>query len=572
MHATLAWNDQALAWNGATCLQHQRRALSTQRRERLNRMIRVNNLKVNLHSRGQIVQPLLRKLRLPPAELLSYHIYKESIDARKPEMIYFVYSVDVAVPDEQALLARRDPDLQLAPELSDQPVPTGHQPLTWRPVIIGTGPAGLFCGLLLAQLGYRPLLLERGGDVAERAAAVQRFWQGGPLDPENNVQFGEGGAGTFSDGKLTTLIKDPRGRKVLQELVQSGAPEEISYVQKPHVGTDQLRQVVINLRQRIIQLGGEVRFHARVTGLQLAGGRVTGVVVNGGEIVPAEAVVLAIGHSARDTFAMLHQQGLTLQPKPFSIGVRVEHPQPMIDAAQYKQFAGHPQLGAADYKLVYHHPSGRSVYTFCMCPGGEVVAAASELGCLCTNGMSEHARAAQNANSALLVGVDPTDFGSDHPLAGVEFQRRWERLAFELAGGGYRAPAQLVGDFLAGQASVGGGSVQPSYQRGVCWTDLSHCLPDYVISSLRDAIREFDRKLRGFAHPAAVLTGVETRSSSPVRMPRGEDYQGNLAGVYPCGEGAGYAGGIVSAAVDGLRVAEAIAGRYRPLAATSGQA
>jgi hypothetical protein len=529
-------------------------------------MIRVNNIRVSVDSRQQVLEPLLQKLHIPNDQLLSYRIYKESIDARRTEMIYFVYSVDVEVKNPAALLKRHDPDISSAPDLEYRYPPIGQEELAERPIIVGTGPAGLFCGLLLAELGYRPLLLERGGDVEERTRAVEGFWRGGKLDLSNNVQFGEGGAGTFSDGKLTSLIKDLRGHKVLQELVRSGAPEEIVFTHKPHVGTDRLKQVVRNLRERIIALGGEVRWHAQVTSLILQSGRVSGVVVNNQLTVPTKVLVLAIGHSARDTFASLHDQGLKMEPKPFSIGVRVEHPQYLINRAQYKRFADHPNLGAADYKLVYHAKNGRSAYTFCMCPGGEVVAAASEEGCLCTNGMSEYARAAENANSALLVGVEPADFGSEHPLAGIEFQRRFERAAFQLGGGDYRAPAQLVSDFLAGRASGHLGKVQPSYRRGVTPTDLAGCLPDYVIETMRAAIMDFDRRLQGFASPDAVLTGVETRSSSPVRIPRDGDYLSNWGGVYPCGEGAGYAGGIISAAIDGLRVAEAIANKYRPLA------
>lgn len=532
----------------------------------MNQLIRVNNLKVDIEHRQQVLPPLLRKLRVAADQIKHYQIYRESIDARKAEMVYFVYAVDVELVNEASVLRllQRDPDVGPAPDLDYRCVQTGSSRLHARPVVIGTGPAGLFAGLLLAEMGYRPLLLERGGDVDERTAALERFWRGEGLDPDNNVQFGEGGAGTFSDGKLTTLIKDKRGRKVLEELILAGAPPEIIYSQKPHVGTDRLRSVVRNLRQRIVALGGEVRWHAQVTDLVTTEQRVTGLVINDREQLTAEAVVLAIGHSARDTFAMLHSRGVRMEQKPFSIGVRIEHPQEMVDRAQYKRFAGHPNLGAADYKLVYHAPGGRSAYTFCMCPGGEVVAAASEPGHLCTNGMSEYARAAGNANSALLVGVEPGDYGSDHPLAGVEFQRQWERQAFLLGGGGYRAPAQLVGDFLAGRPSSDFGQVQPSYQLGVQLTDLGLCLPAYAVQTMREAIPDFARRLKGFDRPDAIMTGVETRSSSPVRILRGEDYLCNLQGLYPCGEGAGYAGGIVSAAVDGLRVGEAIAARYQP--------
>ncbi len=530
-------------------------------------MIRVSNIKVDVDHRQQVLPSLLRKLGVSREQIVDYRIYRESIDARRAGMIHFVYTIDVELAGRSSLLShwQQDPNISIAPEMDYHYPTVGRSPLSTRPVIIGTGPAGLFAGLLLAEMGYRPLLLERGGDVDQRVLAVEQFWRSGRLNPSCNVQFGEGGAGTFSDGKLTSMIKDQRGRKVLQDLIAAGAPEEIIYSQKPHVGTDRLRSVVRNLRQRIVSLGGEVRWHAQVTEVAVSGQRVSGVVINGDTRLPTDLVVLAIGHSARDTFAMLHAQGVQMQPKPFSIGVRIEHPQSLIDQAQYKRFAGHKNLGAADYKLVYHSPSGRSAYTFCMCPGGEVVAAASEPGYLCTNGMSEYARDAKNANSALLIGVQPADYGSDHPLAGVEFQRRWERLAFELGGGDYRAPAQLVGDFLANRTSTEFGQVCPSYRLGVRLGDLARCLPPYAVQTMQEAIPEFGRKLKGFDRIDALLTGVETRSSSPIRILRGEDYQSNIGGLYPCGEGAGYAGGIISAAVDGLRVAEAIIQHFRPL-------
>ncbi|MGE5653240.1 MAG: NAD(P)/FAD-dependent oxidoreductase [Bacillota bacterium] len=529
-------------------------------------MIRVNNIKVDLDHRGSVEKVLLRKLGIAAADLVGYRIVKESIDARKDDMIYFVYTIDADVKNEDRLLAKRgDNDLSASPQAYYEPPLVGNSDLCDRPVVVGCGPAGLFAGLLLAEMGYRPLIMERGADVETRSQAVERFWQGGPLDPESNVQFGEGGAGTFSDGKLTTLIRDLRIRKVLQELVLAGAPDDILYTAKPHVGTDILKRVVKSLRQRIIALGGEVRFHSKLTDLALRDGGLIAVEINGKERVPAEIAILALGHSARDTFAMLHQRGLSMTAKPFSIGVRVEHRQEWINQSQFKRFAEHPNLGAADYKLSYHSPHGRSAYTFCMCPGGLVVAAASEPGCVVTNGMSEHARNAANANSAILVGVDPGDFGSEHPLAGVEFQRRWERAAFDLAGRDYRAPAQRVGDFLADQESRDWGVVEPSYRPGVVLSQIKHCLPDYVIGTLQEAIQEFDRRLKGFAHPEAVLTGVETRSSSPVRIERGDSYEASIRGVYPAGEGAGYAGGIISAAVDGIRVAEAVISRYKPL-------
>ncbi|CCO07349.1 NAD(P)/FAD-dependent oxidoreductase [Desulforamulus hydrothermalis] len=531
-------------------------------------MIRVSGIKLTLdQDETEIRKSLLNKLKIKEKELIKYTIFKRSVDARKKDRIFFVYTVDAEVVGEDKVLSRLagDKDVLRTPNLKYEYVKPGTLPLQNRPVIIGTGPAGLFAGLILAAMGYRPLLLERGADVDRRTEAVKNFWSGGKLDTECNVQFGEGGAGTFSDGKLTTLIRDLRCRKVLEEMVAAGAPPEIMYSHKPHVGTDILRVVVKNIRQRIISLGGEVRFQAKVTDLLVQQGTVTGVVVNEREVIDSQAVILAIGHSARDTFAMLYNKGVKISPKAFSIGVRIEHPQELIDRAQYKQFARHPRLGPAEYKLAYHSSNGRSAYTFCMCPGGLVVAAASEEGGVVTNGMSEHARNAPNANSALLVGVTPEDFGSDHPLAGVEFQRRWERQAFVLAGSNYNAPAQLVGDFLHDRPSRTIGQVVPSYRQAVTLAELKHCLPHYVVETLKEAIVEFDKKLKGFALPDAILTGVETRSSSPVRIERNEHRQANIAGLYPAGEGAGYAGGIVSAAVDGIRVAEAVAAKYKPL-------
>ena len=529
-------------------------------------MIRVSNIKVPLEERGEVLPPLLKKLRLKRAELTQVRIFREAIDARRKASIHFVYTVDVTVQDEHKLLqSTTDADISLTPELAYHLPGLGMSPLKHRPVIVGSGPAGLFAGLLLSELGFRPLILERGDDVDRRAAKVSHFWRGGALDTESNVQFGEGGAGTFSDGKLTTNIKDSRCRKVLTELVAAGAPGDILYSYKPHVGTDILRVVVKGLRQTITARGGEIRFLAHVTDLCVDRGAVAGVVINSKEKISAEVVLVAPGHSARDTFALLLARGVYMAAKPFAIGARIEHRQTMIDEAQYGRAAGHPNLGAADYKLSHHVESGRSVYTFCMCPGGQVVAAASEQGGVVTNGMSEHARASGYANSAVLVEVNPTDFGSTHPLAGAFFQRYIEARAWELGGRSHRAPAQTVGDFLIGQKSAKLSGMPPSYLPGVEPSDLSECLPDYVVASMRNGLRAFDRKLRGFADASAVLTGVETRSSSPVKMIRREDGQSSIAGLYVAGEGAGYAGGIVSAAVDGLRVAEGIASKYRGL-------
>lgn len=531
-------------------------------------MIRVSGIKLTLdQDEAELRYRLLDKLKIKETELIEFTIFKRSVDARKKDNIFFVYTLDAVVNNEKKLLKKlaKDKDISVTPNLDYEYVKTGDIPLKNRPIIVGTGPAGLFAGLILAIMGYRPLLLERGSDVDRRTESVKNFWQTGKLDTECNVQFGEGGAGTFSDGKLTTLIRDLRCRKVLEEMVAAGAPAEILYSHKPHVGTDILRDVVKNIRKRIISLGGEVCFHAKVTDLLVEQGKITGVVVNHQEKIDTEVVILAIGHSARDTFQMLYQKGTKISPKAFSIGVRIEHPQELIDQAQYKQFARHKKLGPAEYKLAYHAPNGRSAYTFCMCPGGMVVAAASEEGGVVTNGMSEHARDAQNANSALLVGVTPADFDSDHPLAGVEFQRQWERKAFELGGGNYHAPAQLVGDFLADRPSQSKGKVQPSYRKAITLAELKNCLPPYVVETLKEAIIDFDRKLQGFAQPDAILTGVETRSSSPIRIERNEQRESNLSGLYPAGEGAGYAGGIVSAAVDGIRVAEAVVAKYKPL-------
>ncbi|AGC68656.1 FAD dependent oxidoreductase [Thermoclostridium stercorarium subsp. stercorarium DSM 8532] len=538
-----------------------------------NIMIRVSNIKIRLAEIDDpkdelhvLKQKLLIKLKIPEKALKHFRIAKKSVDARKKDDICLVYSVDADVKNEELLFRRADvKDVTYTPDKENEIIVHGSERLEERPVIVGMGPAGLFAGLMLSRHGYRPILVDRGEDVDSRVEKIEKFWDKGILDPESNVQFGEGGAGTFSDGKLTTLINDKRCAAVLEEFVKAGAPKEIIYHYKPHIGTDLLRSVVKNIRNEIIANGGEVRFRTKVTDLIIKDGKIHAVRLNDNETLRCGVVLLALGHSARDTFEMLKRRGVNIIPKPFSIGVRIEHPQKLINFAQYGDAAEHPMLGAADYKLAYHSKNGRSAYTFCMCPGGYVVAAASEHNGVVTNGMSEYKRDGRNANAALLVGVTPGDFMSDDPLAGVEFQRKWERLAFKLGGESYMAPAQLVGDFLNDRKSTGFGSVVPTYRPGVVPAELKNCLPAYVVETMKEAILYFDRKLKGFALPDGVLTGVETRSSSPVRILRNENFTANIDGVYPVGEGAGYAGGIMSSAVDGIRVAEKVMEKYSPI-------
>ncbi|MBQ3180259.1 MAG: FAD-dependent oxidoreductase [Firmicutes bacterium] len=529
-------------------------------------MLRVSQIRLGLDQpESQLPEIAARKLRIPPGQISEWQIVQKSIDARKKSDVHFTYTLRIALQSprrEAALLNDTRLRSSVRPEQSTEWQPPAPACFGNQPVIVGAGPAGLFAALVLAEAGARPLLLERGTDVDTRCRIVEDFWSAGRLQPQTNVQFGEGGAGAFSDGKLTTGTHDHRNRKVLQELAAAGAPQEILYLAKPHVGTDILRGVVKNLRRRIIALGGEVRFEHQLTGITTRSGRVTGAIVDtpaGSQQIPTDNILLAIGHSSRDTFHMLHSLGVAMQPKPFAVGVRIEHLQAAINAAQYGSCAGHPNLPPADYKLVEHLPNGRSVYTFCMCPGGSVVAAASEQGGIVTNGMSLHSRDGVNANAALLVSVTPDDFPDGSALGGVALQRQIERSAFLAAQQTYAAPCQTIGTFLNGSAPGSFGSVLPSYRPGVTPARLDTCLPGFVTDSLRQALPRLDGRLHGFAHPDALLTAPETRSSSPVRLLRDDTMQSvGLSGLYPCGEGAGYAGGIVSAAADGIRVAEAI--------------
>ena len=534
-------------------------------------MLRLTEVKLPLaHAKGDIQDRIIKRLGISEDELVSYLIFKRGVDARRTNAIVFTYTLDVSVRNEASVLARLKDNtyVSITPDTSYHFVAQAPQNFASRPVVVGTGPAGLFAGLLLAQMGYRPLILERGKEVRKRTKDTFGLWRQGVLNPESNVQFGEGGAGTFSDGKLYSQIKDPRhlARKVLDEFVKAGAPEEILYVSHPHIGTFRLVGMVERMRDTICSLGGEIRFQSRVDDIEIENApdgtrRVRGVVLANGDHVATSHLVLAVGHSARDTFEMIYKRGIHIEAKPFSIGLRIEHPQSLIDRARYGKNAGNPLLGAADYKLVHHASNGRSVYSFCMCPGGTVVAATSEPGRVVTNGMSQYSRNERNANSGIVVGIAPEQDYPDGPLAGIAFQRRWESLAFELGGGNYLAPAQLVGDFMKGRPSAIVGSVIPSYTPGVHLTDLSTALPDYAISAIREALPAFARQIKGYDLPDAVLTGVETRTSSPVRIKRNNnDYQSiNTIGLYPAGEGAGYAGGILSAAIDGIEVAEAVA-------------
>lgn len=530
-------------------------------------MIRINELQLPLGHAPEALRPaIVARLKISDAELLDFTVFKRSYDARKKNSeITFVYIIDVTLRSESQTLKRlaNDRNIRPAPDTGYYPVAKAPEGLAERPLVIGFGPCGLFAALTLAQMGFKPIVLERGRDVRSRTKDTWALWRKKVLSPESNVQFGEGGAGLFSDGKLYSQIKDPKfyGRKVMHEFVRAGAPEEIMFVSKPHIGTFRLTGVVSSMREEIKALGGEVRFDSRVADFLINDGRIEGVTLTSGEALRSRYVVLALGHSARDTFRTLHQRGVYIEAKPFAIGFRIEHPQSLIDQARLGKYAGHPDLGAADYKLVHHARNGRAVYSFCMCPGGMVVAATSEPGRVVTNGMSQYSRNERNANAGIVVGIHPEQDFPGSPLAGVELQEQLESRAFELGGSDYCAPGQLVGDFIRGTASQSLGEVQPSYQPGVLLGDLAKALPAYAIDAIREALPAFGKQIRGFDRDDAVLTGIETRTSSPIRIKRDNvTLQSlNTRGLYPAGEGAGYAGGILSAGVDGIKVAEAVA-------------
>jgi uncharacterized FAD-dependent dehydrogenase len=549
-------------------------------------MLRINELKLPLHhSDADFTTAVLTRLEIAPEALLETRIFKRSYDARKKSNILLIYQLDVTLTGaaEQQVLAALESSpskrgVRLSPDTNyklpvkvDTNFPSTEQQ---RPVVIGFGPCGILAALSLAQMGLKPIVLERGKDVRQRTKDTWGLWRKRKLNPESNVQFGEGGAGTFSDGKLYSQVKDQRflGRKVLTEFVKAGAPEEIMYVSKPHIGTFKLVKMVETMRAEIIRLGGEIRFGQKVDRLNREKiddtdqqgitytGQVTGVTLDSGDVINSRHVILAIGHSARQTFKMLLDEGVYIEPKPFSIGFRIEHPQSMIDQVRFGEEAGNPMLGAADYKLVHHCKNGRSVYSFCMCPGGTVVAATSEPGRVVTNGMSQYSRNERNANAAIVVGIEPEKDYPGHPLAGIDLQQSLETLAYELGGENYNAPAQLVGDFLKGKASSTLKSVTPSYKPGVTLSDLSKALPKFAVDAIREAIPAFDRQIKGYSMNDAVLTGIETRTSSPISIKRDRSLQNmSTRGLYPAGEGAGYAGGILSAGIDGIKVAEAVA-------------
>ncbi|NOI27539.1 NAD(P)/FAD-dependent oxidoreductase [Vibrio coralliilyticus] len=528
-------------------------------------MIRLTEIKLPLdHEEEALIAAITKKLGISEDQVISFNVFRRGYDARKKTNILLIYTLDVVVENDEPLLVKfaDDPHVKQTPDMEYKFVAKAPENITERPVVIGFGPCGLFAALILAQSGFKPIVVERGKEVRERTKDTFGFWRKRTLNTESNVQFGEGGAGTFSDGKLYSQVKDPNfyGRKVITEFVEAGAPEEILYVSKPHIGTFKLVTMIEKMRAKIIELGGEIRFSTRVDDIHMDGEQITGLTLSNGEEIQSRYVVLAVGHSARDTFEMLHERGVYMEAKPFSVGFRVEHKQSMIDEARFGPNAGNPILGAADYKLVHHCKNGRTVYSFCMCPGGTVVAATSEEGRVVTNGMSQYSRSERNANSAIVVGIDPErDYPGD-PLAGIRFQRELESGAYVLGGENYDAPAQKIGDFLKGRDPSEIGDVQPSFTPGIHLTDISKALPDFAIEAIREAIPAFDKKIKGFASEDGLLTGVETRTSSPVCIKRGKDFQSiNLKGFFPAGEGAGYAGGILSAGIDGIKAAEALA-------------
>lgn len=527
--------------------------------------IRINNINVSIDDNFDVLEKkICKKLNISRDKINKLNIIKKSIDARKKNDIKFNYTVDIFCNGEKEICSKvHDKDVRFEEFEEVKVIQSGTEELKYRPVVIGFGPAGIFAALTLARQGYQPIVYERGESVDKRTESVERFWKSGKLNLESNVQFGEGGAGTFSDGKLTTRIKDPRCTFVLEELVKAGAPSEIKYESKAHVGTDILKGVVKNIREEIKRLGGEINFNSKLEKISCVDGKLKSIIVNGKEM-PCEALVLAIGHSSRDTYEMLHKENVSMDAKAFAIGVRIEHPQEVINISQYGDNYKHPKLQAADYRLTYQSERlKRGVYSFCMCPGGVVVAAASEEGRLVSNGMSYHARDLENANSALVVTVSPEDFQGDSPLKGMEFQRHYEELAFKLGGGNYKAPVQLVGDFLNDRNSTKLGCVTPTYTAGYEFKELKNCLPDYVVEALKEGIYNFDKKIKGYAMKDAVLTGIETRTSAPVTLNRNSTLESiNAEGLYPTGEGAGFAGGIISAAVDGIKVAEHIIEKF----------
>ncbi len=538
-------------------------------------MLRINELKLPIdladtliHQDDQIKAALLKRLEIPVSDLISFTIFKRGVDARKSHLILYVYNLDVEVKNEAKILAKfkKDPHIKPAPDTSYHFVAKAEHAPKLRPIVVGFGPAGIFAALILAQSGLYPIVLERGKEVRKRTKDTWALWRKNILNPESNVQFGEGGAGTFSDGKLYSQIKDPKhyGRKVIQEFVKAGAPPEIQYVSHPHIGTFRLVGMVEEMRNTIKSLGGEIRFESRVDDIHIENKQVQGVSLQTGEFIATNHLILAVGHSARDTFEMVYKKGIYVEAKPFSIGFRIEHPQGLVDRARYGKSYSEDiltKLGAADYRLVHHAKNGRSVYSFCMCPGGTVVAAASEPNRVVTNGMSQYSRNERNANAGIVVGITPEVDYPEHPLAGMEFQRKLESHAFVLGGGNYNAPGQLIGDFLANKPSTTFGEVMPSYTPGVTLTNLDTALPEFAITAMREAIPAFAKQVQGFDLADGVLTGVETRTSAPIRIKRDEDTMEsiNTKGLYPCGEGAGYAGGILSAGVDGIKVAEAVA-------------